>query len=72
LCLGPLTNAGCKAACPTYNLPCVGCFGPVKEANIASEYGLLLEKGFGKEEVISRMRIFGGHGMADLIKKLEV
>jgi sulfhydrogenase subunit delta len=59
-CLGPLTTAGCGAVCPTYMTPCVGCFGPVDEANVASEYQLLLEKGFSRDEVIRRMRTYGG------------
>jgi sulfhydrogenase subunit delta len=59
-CLGPVTAAGCGAVCPTYQVPCVGCFGPVDEANIASEYLLLYEKGYDKDEVIRRMRMYGG------------
>lgn len=59
-CLGPVTAAGCGAVCPTFQVPCVGCFGPVDEANVASEYLLLCEKGYDKDEVIRRMRMYGG------------
>ncbi len=59
-CLGPVTAAGCGAVCPTYRVPCIGCFGPVDEANVASEYLLLCEKGFTKDEVVRRMRMYGG------------
>lgn len=58
-CLGPITLAGCGAVCPSYNLPCVGCFGPVEEANLTSEYNLLKEKGIGEEEIKRRLGLFG-------------
>ena len=32
-CLGPVTNAGCDALCPSYNRGCYGCFGPKEKAN---------------------------------------
>jgi coenzyme F420-reducing hydrogenase gamma subunit len=35
-CLGPVTQAGCGALCPTYLRGCYGCFGPREEANVAS------------------------------------
>ena len=35
-CLGPVTQAGCGALCPSYNRGCYGCFGPVAGANIRS------------------------------------
>jgi sulfhydrogenase subunit delta len=35
-CLGPVTQAGCGAICPSYNRGCYGCFGPVAEPNTAS------------------------------------
>ncbi len=58
LCLGPLTQAGCNARCPTVGINCEGCRGPVAEANVAAEMELLQEKGFSPEEIQRRMRRF--------------
>ena len=35
-CLGPVTQAGCGALCPSYNRGCFGCFGPMESPNTAS------------------------------------
>jgi sulfhydrogenase subunit delta len=32
-CLGPVTQAGCGALCPSYARGCYGCFGPMESAN---------------------------------------
>jgi coenzyme F420-reducing hydrogenase gamma subunit len=32
-CLGPVTQAGCGALCPSYSRGCYGCFGPSESAN---------------------------------------
>ena len=32
-CLGPVTQAGCGALCPSYHRGCFGCFGPKEAAN---------------------------------------
>lgn len=33
-CLGPVTKGGCGAPCPAVGLRCMGCFGPIKDANL--------------------------------------
>ena len=58
LCLGPITVAGCNARCPSYNRPCIGCRGPVEEANISSEIQVLKEKGFTWVDIQNRLRAF--------------
>jgi sulfhydrogenase subunit delta len=35
-CLGPVTQGGCGALCPTYSRGCFGCFGPGETHNVAS------------------------------------
>ena len=35
-CLGPVTQAGCGAICPTSGRGCYGCFGPSAQANLDS------------------------------------
>jgi sulfhydrogenase subunit delta len=35
-CLGPVTQAGCGAICPSYNRGCYGCYGPMETPNTVS------------------------------------
>jgi len=35
-CLGPVTQAGCDALCPSYHRGCFGCFGPKETPNTPS------------------------------------
>ncbi len=58
MCLGPLIRAGCNARCPTVNIKCEGCRGPVVEANVAADMELLLRKGFSREEIAGRLQRF--------------
>jgi sulfhydrogenase subunit delta len=44
-CLGPVTQAGCGALCPTYHRGCYGCFGPASTTNNVSLGGALRQTG---------------------------
>ena len=35
-CLGPVTQAGCGAICPSFNRGCYGCYGPMESPNTVS------------------------------------
>jgi coenzyme F420-reducing hydrogenase gamma subunit len=35
-CMGPATQAGCGAICPSFARGCYGCFGPMESANTAA------------------------------------
>lgn len=58
LCLGPLTSGGCNARCPSLSVPCEGCRGPLPEANVKEYLDLCAQKGFGRQNVLGRMRRF--------------
>lgn len=51
-CLGPVTQAGCGAICPSYNRGCYGCFGPAEKANTASLSRQLQALGMPKEDLV--------------------
>jgi sulfhydrogenase subunit delta len=57
-CAGPVTTAGCSARCPGLNVPCIGCRGPVDEANIGSMEKILAEKQLSEEQIRRKLRIF--------------
>ncbi|MFZ5514346.1 MAG: oxidoreductase [Pseudomonadota bacterium] len=59
-CLGPATQAGCGAICPSMNRGCYGCFGPMENANahsLASQFRIL---GCARDEVERAFRSYNG------------
>lgn len=69
-CIGPVVAGGCGAVCPSHGLPCVGCFGPVVEGNVDSQWNLLKEKGYSLEAIQRRLSIHSGKGLSEWFKKI--
>ncbi len=57
-CLGPVTQAGCGALCPSYHRGCYGCFGPMETPNLASMVQSLRGHGVDDGGVIRLLRTF--------------
>jgi len=57
-CLGPVTNAGCHALCPSYSRGCFGCYGPQDSANTPSLVKHLLETGMATDELVRAFRTY--------------
>jgi coenzyme F420-reducing hydrogenase gamma subunit len=60
-CLGPITQAGCNAICPTYNRGCYGCFGPMETPNISALCDRLEDMGMSKEDILSLLRSYNAN-----------
>jgi coenzyme F420-reducing hydrogenase gamma subunit len=50
-CLGPVTQAGCGALCPSFHRGCYGCFGPQDSANTSSLADRLRAAGMSSRQV---------------------
>ncbi len=57
-CLGPVTQAGCGALCPSFNRGCYGCFGPKETPNVASLSNQWKELGKSDDDLIRAYRGF--------------
>ncbi len=57
-CMGPVTQAGCGAICPTYDRGCYGCFGPKENANMESLTSLWVGQGVPNETIVRLLRTF--------------
>jgi coenzyme F420-reducing hydrogenase gamma subunit len=57
-CLGPVTAGGCHARCLALGIPCVGCRGPVQDANVESALAMYEETGLPREQVERKLRTF--------------
>jgi len=57
-CLGPVTQTGCGAICPSYHRGCYGCFGPQDTPNAPSLVHRLHDIGMSPPEVMRVFRTF--------------
>jgi sulfhydrogenase subunit delta len=57
-CLGPVTQAGCGALCPSFDRGCYGCYGPMESPNSASLTNQLRVLGQSNEEIVRAFRSF--------------
>ena len=63
-CLGPVTQAGCDALCPTYHRGCFGCFGPKESVNTAALTSAWRSAGVTNESLVRLFRGFNAYAEA--------
>lgn len=56
-CLGPVTQGGCDALCPSFHRGCFGCFGPKEAANPRALGARWTEQGMDQPALV---RVFRG------------
>ena len=59
-CLGPVTQAGCNALCPSYNRGCYGCFGPMESPNTAALTEQFVELGMRDDAIVRAFSSYNG------------
>jgi coenzyme F420-reducing hydrogenase gamma subunit len=60
-CLGPVTQAGCGAICPSYDRGCYGCFGPAPQPNLVSLTNHFTGTGIPVAATVRLLRNFNGY-----------
>ena len=60
-CLGPVTQAGCGAICPSFNRECFGCYGPKEHSNPSSLCQHYTSAGEEPAHLVRLLRNFNGH-----------
>lgn len=60
-CLGPVTQTGCGAICPSYDRGCYGCFGPMDSPNTSSLARNIEVRGETKYDIMLAFRGFNAY-----------
>ncbi len=69
-CLGPVTQAGCNALCPSLNRACYGCYGPKENANTNSLVEQFKRIGLSHDEINRRFAFINNN--ARVFKKVKL
>ncbi len=60
-CLGPVTQAGCGAICPSFNRECFGCYGPKEKPNLFSLTSYYCKAGNPPRQLMQLLRNFNAN-----------
>lgn len=63
-CLGPVTQAGCGALCPSYHRGCFGCYGPMENPNTAALSARMKELDATRHDIMLAFRGFNAYAEA--------
>lgn len=66
-CMGPVTQAGCGAICPSYDRGCYGCFGPKETPNARSLSDQWRTMGVSSNDTVRFYRAY--NAFADAFRK---
>lgn len=70
VCCGALTRGGCGARCPSLDVSCAGCRGPVEDAYYAVNADLLKGRGIDREKIRKKMMLFSAPaGMGERLER---
>jgi coenzyme F420-reducing hydrogenase gamma subunit len=64
MCLGPVTQAGCGALCPSFSRGCYGCFGPKETPNTDALSRWWSDHGVKDREIMRTYRGFNAYAEA--------
>jgi sulfhydrogenase subunit delta len=59
--MGPVTQTGCGALCPSYNRGCFSCFGPKETPNTIAMSDAFGDLGVKEDDIIRFYRTFNAY-----------
>ncbi len=71
-CMGPVTQNGCGALCPSVGRACYACFGPANTINTASLVSQFKTLGLNNEEIVKRFNFItnGANAFKTTVKNI--